>query len=261
MPKLSATIVAYNNYSDIQAALASIEKHTDKSVSKKIYIVDNGASVSNEMERRKFIRFVNQLDDAEYINAHRNLGFGKGHNYVLPFIDSTYHAIINPDILLEHDALKAITDYLDKNPDVGMCIPNITDQSGERLSVYREELTVFDMFVRMFCKGLFKKRQARHTMQYQNYSEPFQVPFGQGSFLVIRTDLLKELNGFDDRFFMYLEDADLCKRVNQKSKLMYLPDATVIHKWEQGSHKDKTLFKYHLQSMRYYFKKWGIKIR
>ena len=67
MPKLSATIVAYNNYSDIQAALASIEKHTDKSVSKKIYIVDNGASVSNEMERRKFIRFVNQFDDSKYL--------------------------------------------------------------------------------------------------------------------------------------------------------------------------------------------------
>ena len=177
----------------------------------------------------------------------------------MPYLNSAYHAIINPDIILEHDALKVIIDYLNQNSDVGMCIPNITDEKGNRLSVYREEVTVFDMFIRMFCKGLFKKRKAKHTMQYQDYTKPFLVPFGQGSFLVIRTKLFKELNGFDDRFFMYLEDADLCKRVNQKSKLMYLPDAVVIHKWEQGSHTNKTLFKYHLRSMKLYFKKWGLK--
>ena len=59
---------------------------------------------------------------------------------------------------------------------------------------------------------------------------------------------------------MYVEDADLCKRVNQISKLMYYPDTKVIHKWEKGSHKNKTLLKYHIQSMIYYFKKCGWKV-
>ena len=81
---------------------------------------------------------------------------------------------------------------------------------------------------------------------------------------VIKADAIEEikekLNGFDDNFFMYLEDADLCKRVNQVSKLMYLPTATVIHKWAKGSHKNKTLFKHHVNSMKYYFKKWGYKL-
>ena len=148
---------------------------------------------------------------------------------------------------------------MDNNRDVGMCIPNIVDEKGERLQVYRKELTVYDMFIRMFCKHLFPKRIAEHTLQNKNYEKPFQVPFGQGSFLVIRTDLFKKLEGFDDRFFMYLEDADLCKRVNQISKLMYYPGASVIHKWEQGSHRSKKLFKYHIQSMRKYFQKWGYK--
>lgn len=58
---------------------------------------------------------------------------------------------------------------------------------------------------------------------------------------------------------MYMEDADLCKRVNQVSKLMYFPGATVVHKWQRGSRKNKKLFKYHIESMRYYFKKWGYK--
>ena len=96
-------------------------------------------------------------------------------------------------------------------------------------------------------------------MQYEDYSKPFQVPFGQGSFLVIKTELFKRINGFDERYFMYMEDADLCKRVNQVSKLMYFPGATVVHKWQRGSHKNKKLFKYHIESMRHYFKKWGYK--
>lgn len=59
---------------------------------------------------------------------------------------------------------------------------------------------------------------------------------------------------------MYVEDADLCKRVNQVSKLMYYPEARVIHKWEAGSHKNKKLFLYHVQSFKHYFKKWGWKL-
>jgi GT2 family glycosyltransferase len=85
------------------------------------------------------------------------------------------------------------------------------------------------------------------------------VPFAQGSFLVIQTDLYKQLKGFDDRFFMYMEDADLCKRVNEVSVVRYFPDTAVVHKWEKGSHKSMKLFKIHLQSMYRYFKKWGFR--
>ena len=172
MPELTATIVAYKNYDDIISALESIEKNTDKNIHKKIFIVDNGVAISDSDDINSFVRYIDKFDDVEYHDAGGNLGFGKGHNYVLPYLDSKYHAIVNPDILLEQDALKTIIHYLDKNDDVGMCIPNITDEYGNRLNVYREEVTVFDMFIRMFCKGLFKKRKAKHTMQYQDYSKP-----------------------------------------------------------------------------------------
>ena len=149
---------------------------------------------------------------------------------------------------------------MDNNKDVGMAIPLLVDEDEKRQDVYRLELTVFDMFNRMFLNSAFQKRANKHIMKNMDYSTPFQVPFGQGSFLVIRTSLFKELSGFDERFFMYVEDADLCKRLNQISKLLYYPYAKVIHKWEKGSHKNKVLFKYHIQSMIYYFKKWGWKL-
>lgn len=261
MKKLTVTIVAYHNYDDIKEAIRTIELYTTKKIKKQIYIVDNSCNTekSDKKKESNFLKYLSEFKDVKYLNTDKNLGFGKGHNYILNDLDSEYHAIVNPDILLEEDAFSKIIEYLDKNEEVGMCIPNIVDEEGTRQKVYRREVTIFDMFIRMFCKGLFNKRKAKHTMQDMDYSKPFRVPFGQGSFLVIRTSLFKKLNGFDDNFFMYLEDADLCKRVNEISKLMYLPDATVIHKWEKGSHKNKTLFKYHLNSMKYYFKKWGYK--
>lgn len=190
---------------------------------------------------------------------NKNVGFGKGHNYVLALINSKYHAIVNPDIVFCEDAFSSIISYMEKEKDVGMVIPNIMDESGQRQLVYREELTVFDMIIRFLGGRIFKKRMFKNTLQDKDYSKPFLVPFGQGSFLVIRTELFKELGGFDEAFFMYVEDADLCKRVNQISKLMYYPGANVIHKWEKGSHSNLTLLKYHIKSMFKYFNKWGVK--
>lgn len=254
--KLSICIVAYHNYNDILRAVESIEKYTDKKLCKRVYIVDNDGGADTD---GVFRRSLKKYGDVCYIDVGDNVGFGKGHNIILQELKSEYHAIVNPDILLIEDAFTPIIDFLDSQNNVGMVVPRIVDESGALQEVYRKELTVFDMFIRMFCRKLFPKRIAKHALQNKDYSKPFQVPFAQGSFLVARTNLLKELGGFDDRFFMYIEDADLCRRVNLVSRLVYFPGATVIHKWEKGSHKNKKLFRYHIESMSYYFKKWGIK--
>lgn len=258
--KLSVSIVAYNNYEDIKEALTSMEEYTSPELSKRVFIVDNGVAISSPSSVEEFKSFIEKMADVEYIDAGGNVGFGKGHNVSITEMDSEYHAIVNPDILFCEDSFSNITDWMDANNDIGMVIPYITDEAGNKQEVYRRELTVFDMFNRMILKGFFRKRFDKHIMKDMDYSKPFNVPFGQGSFLVVRSDLFKELGGFDDNFFMYCEDADLCRRVNLVSKLMYYPGTRVIHKWEAGSHRNKTLFKYHVQSMRYYFKKWGWKL-
>ena len=97
-------------------------------------------------------------------------------------------------------------------------------------------------------------------MQDMDYKKTFPVPFAQGSFLVIRTELFRQLGGFDERYFLYMEDADLCRRVNEVSELRYCPKAEVIHKWGKGSHKNFKLFCIHVKSMIAYFGKWGWKL-
>lgn len=252
MPILSIAIVAYNDENDVNKAVESIERCTPPFLAKKIYIVDNSTEVNN-------LSALNEkYSDVEYLNPGKNIGFGGGHNFVLDMLDSKYHAIVNPDVILSEDSFSKLIDFMEETG-CGMAVPRMTDEEGNLLKVYRRELTVFDMFIRMFIKGGFKKRRAYHTMQDMDYSKPFPVPFAQGSFLLIKTDLYKELKGFDERFFLYMEDADLCMRVNRVSNLLYCPYTTVIHKWEKGSHKSINLFSLHLSSMFKYFTKWGIK--
>ncbi len=253
MTDISVVIVAYNNEADVKQAVCSILEHTAADIQKKIYIVDN-SSLPNQLQKA-----ADGWKDTEYIPMKSNLGFGGGHNFVLPMLDSAYHAIVNPDILLKEDSLGILIRFLE-DTGAGMAVPRLLGTDGKLQGVYRRELTVFDMGIRMFLPKCFPNRQARHTMQDMDYTKPFQVPFAQGSFLVIRTSLFRELGGFDPRYFMYMEDADLCRRVNQTSRLLYCPDTEVIHRWERGSHKDGSLRKYHIRSMIQYFQKWGWRI-
>lgn len=253
MTDISITIVAYNDEEDVRNAVCSIMEHTVATIQKKIYIVDNSTE-ENELEP-----FANQWEEVCYRRPEQNLGFGAGHNFVLSELDSEYHAIVNPDIILKEDSLGILMEFM-KQKGIGMAVPRMVDEKGNFQAVYRRELTVFDMGVRMFLSSHFKKRQAYHTMQDMDYSKPFQVPFAQGSFLMIRTELFRKIGGFDTRYFMYMEDADLCKQVNQCSSLYYCPDTTVIHKWERGSKKDKRLRRIHMTSMFRYFCKWGWKL-
>ncbi len=255
MCDISLSIVAYRNYADIVEAINSIEAYTTNDIKKKIYIVDNSCLDESDEDRKAFEKNLSKYSDVIYLDVGDNVGFGKGHNYVIDKIDSEIHAIVNPDILVEEDSLAKILDFMRKNK-VRACVPKLVNEEGTMIKAYRREITPFDMFIRMFCPGLFKKRKAYHTMNDMDYSKQFVVPFAQGSFLVIETKLFKELNGFDDRFFMYMEDADLCKRINQISEVVYFPDTYVIHKWEKGSHKSFKLFRIHVSSMLKYFRKW-----
>lgn len=251
MTDISVAIVAFNNEEDVKNAVCSILEHTAKTIKKKIYIIDN-STLPNQLKEL-------QSEEVLYIKSRKNIGFGAGHNLVLPKLDSVYHAIVNPDIILKEDSLKILMGFLEEQK-ADMAVPKILDEDGTMQKSYRREITAGDMFLRRLPFAFAKKRQAYHTMQDMDYSKPFQVPFAHGCFYVIRTKVFQELGGFDTRYFLYMEDADLCKRVNEKNGLFYCPDTAVIHKWEKGSSKSKKMLWIHLCSMTAYFRKWGWKL-
>ena len=85
------------------------------------------------------------------------------------------------------------------------------------------------------------------------------IPFCTGCFMFFRTQTLNTLNGFDERFFMYLEDADISRRALQFGLTLYLPTFKVIHRWERGSYKNKKLRNEAIKSAIKYSMKWFFK--
>jgi GT2 family glycosyltransferase len=257
--KLSVSIVVYKKYDDVLLAINSIEQFTDQKLSKRIFIIDNSCYAEDNPYKCAFLESISKYSDVEYVNTGANLGFGKGHNFVLPQLNSEFHAVVNPDIVLNSDVFTPLISFLDRCSDVGLTAPILTDEYNRPLRVYRRDLTLFDLFCRYVHLCFLKKRIDYHTMEDVDKTSNFECEFVQGSFFVTRTSLFKQINGFDDRYFMYAEDADLCRTIRKCSRIVVHPSARVVHKWEKASHTNFKLMRIHAVSLFKYFNKWGWK--
>ncbi|MHC3376350.1 glycosyltransferase [Ligilactobacillus equi] len=259
MRTIDISIVCYQNYDKILKCVDSINKFTNQDMIGSIFIVDN--TECEKLSRYKAeINELKSAENIEYIQLRKNIGFGSANNVSLTQSKSQYFAIVNPDILLVEEAFGNITSYMNKHSEIGAVIPKMISKDGKIQKAYRRELTLIDVILRYLPQmKLIKKRRDYHEMQDQNYDEEFVVPFAQGSFIVFRRELLERVDGFDERYFMYVEDADLCKELGDISKIVYYPNVKVVHFWEKASHRNVRLMLLHALSMMKYFKKWGIK--
>ena len=238
--KLSMCIVTYNSENKIGAAVSSIKEFT-KNIDYKLFVFDNG-SIDNTKNT-----VLTADPDANFIENNANLGFGKANNLVIPHINSEYHAIINPDIRIENDVLSEICNYMDKHPDVVMATPKILfpDKSEQHLPKLKPK------FIYLLARRtpFFKKKAIEYTMEDRVITEPTEIDQCSGCFAVIRSDIFKKLNGFDERFFMYMEDADLTLRAKNYGKVIFLPQFHVVHEWERSSSKSLKYLMIHISSM------------
>jgi len=250
---VSASIVTYNNSNKIIQTVASVLNNTHD-VNLSLYIADNNSD-DNTLE------LVNkQFPEVNIIGNSRNGGFGWGHNKVLNEINSKYHVVINPDIVLKQDSISALVKQLEKDSSVVMCTSKILNEDGTEQFLPKKSPKLKYLFGGRLERlgGVFKKLRAEYTMKNANITTPIEIEFCTGCFFVIRTEVLKKLNGFDDRFFMYFEDADLSRRAKKYGKIVFYPDIEVIHLWERASAKSIKLFLVHTVSMFKYFSKWPI---
>ncbi|WP_194191047.1 glycosyltransferase family 2 protein [Clostridium chrysemydis] len=252
---LSLAIVTYNNSRIIEDTVRSIVSNIPEEYSYQLYIIDNN-STDNTVELVKDIK-----GNIEVVELGVNKGFGHGHNAIIDVVNSRYHFVVNPDITIENsDQIRIMVEYFEENKDVGMLSPLILSQDLSIQYLCKTNPTVFDMLIRRVSPNLLKKRQDKYIMKETGYDKIMQLEYASGSFMIFRTDIYKKIKGFDESFFMYLEDADITRRVNQISKAIFFPNARVIHAWERSSHKSFKYAKITIQSMIVYFKKWGWKL-
>ena len=138
-------------------------------------------------------------------------------------------------------------------------MPKVLYPNGELQYLCKLLPTPMDLFGRRFLpfKGIKQKRDARFELHASGYDKTMEVPSLSGCFMFMRVEVLRKVGMFDERFFMYAEDLDLCRRIGEVSKTMYYPGVTIYHAYGKGSYKNKKLLKYHICSVIKYFNKWG----
>lgn len=250
---LTVSIVTYSNdHKELCEAVDSVLKSDD--INLKLYIVDN--SPTDELRSMFKDRRI------EYIFNNANIGFGAAHNIALrkAIQESPYHLCLNPDVHFGPTVLKNIKAYMDSHPTVGQLLPRIVDSKGEMARKQRHLLpSPFITFFRGLLKGLpiTKKLTEEYFTRFKSYDEEMPAPFLAGSFVFLRTAVIQEVGMFDERFFMYYEDADLSRRIYSHTGNMYWPGVTVSHVGHMDSHKNWKLTRIHIQSAIRYYNKWG----
>lgn len=250
MVDLSIAVVNYNGLNTILTLLDNIYTNTS-GLTFKVYVIDNASTDSSPDEIRR------RFPQAELIISPKNLGYGGGNNLVLPKLDSRYHLVLNPDVLIEDNILRSLVDYMDFHPEAALVTPKVLHTDGVEQYLPKRLPTVRYMFGGRFTKCLKASRRIRaeYTRSDERFTQPAEIDFCTGCFMLMRTAYFKELGGFDEDFFMYLEDADLSARLHEKGKLIFHPGYTIVHQWEKASAKSLRFLFIHLNSLRIYLKK------
>lgn len=221
-----------------------------------IHIFDNASEAA-------FVRSLEKYDS--FITLHQskqNHGFGYGHNQILKQSATTNGVIFNPDVLVTKETLDRLVQRIKTNQELAVVCPKVLNSDGTTQYLVRNKLDVFDYMLRFipfqWVKRLFNKRLSAYECRNLPDNQTSFIKMGSGCFMVIDIDKFKEVGGFDEQFFMYFEDNDLCMKFGQAGyKILYSPFETIIHLYEKGAHKSQKLFKIFLQSMKKFFDKWG----
>ena len=243
---ITASIVLFNN--DFEILKKTVNSFLNISVKKKLYLIDN--SNSNKLEA--FFK----SSEIEYLFVGKNIGFGAAHNLVLNKLCSNFHLILNPDVVFSVGVISSLITALNENPTVAFVTPKVRYPSVKPQYICRKHPTLFDLLNRKLkiSNDQFLNREYRD----RDLQKPFYPDFIHGCFMLFKTTDLKNLKGFDERFFLYLEDADICRRIDEiGKKKLYYPKVEIIHHHQQGSSKSIKLFIIHASSAIKYFLKWG----
>lgn len=176
-------------------------------------------------------------------------GFGANHNAAFQQCNTDFFCILNPDIQLTSDPFTHLLKNFN-DPNVGIVAPLIIDSANNVQDNARKFPTPWSILKRT----LLRKREPDYSIK----QTPLTVDWAAGMFMLFRSDLFKQLKGFDERYFMYCEDIDICARAQKLGYTVVLdPSVSVIHNAQRDSHKNWQYMKWHVSSLlRFFYKRY-----
>lgn len=256
MIDLSVSIALFHNKEEqVEKAIYSV---FNTNLKVRLFLVDNSTCDD--------LKSLSNIDSRiEYIFNNANLGFGKAHNIALRKSieeDIPYHLVLNPDVYFEKGVLEELYNFIENNPDVGLIMPKVLYPDGKLQYLCKLLPTPIDLFGRRFLnfgpfRKFIEKRNEIYELRFTGYDKIMEVPYLSGCCMFLRTNILKKIGLFDERFFMYLEDTDLTRRIHKVAKTIYFPYVHIYHEYGKGSYKNFKLLYYNIDSAIKYFNKWG----
>ena len=168
------------------------------------------------------------------IRNKQNLGFARAHNRGIAASGGDRLVLLNPDTIVGGDFFEILESFFAENPKVGIVGPRILDADGQLQLSARREISALSGFLgrtslltRLSPKSSLVKSQFPAVT---DQSHPTSVDWVSGACMAIRRETLRDIGSLDERFFMYFEDADICRRARLAGWLVYyLPRAEIIH--------------------------------
>jgi GT2 family glycosyltransferase len=249
---LTLSVVLYKPKKEtLEAMMVSVKCCT---LNYKLYLIDNSPEVNAQL--------AVEHPRIQYIFTGENIGFGKGHNIALRLAmnESRFHVVLNPDIRFEPGVLEKLFRYMERSSEVGLLMPKVLNLENEIQYLCKQLPSPLELFVRRFIPVTFdwvQRRLDAYEMKDKNYESVFEAPYLSGCFMFLRMKSLQEVGLFDERYFMYMEDIDLSRRIYSRYKNVYYPHVHVYHEHARESYKSFRLLKIHVISAIRYFNKWG----
>ncbi len=261
---LSIIIVNYKSKEKLQNCLQSIYQANLNRLKWEIIVVENNSGDDlGGLDEDK--------DNLKLILSDKNLGMGGGNNLGIKHSKGQYILISNPDIVFKKDCISKLYQQIRNNEEIALVGPKLLYPDGSlQYSSARFPKIYLPLLRRTFIGYFFPNFSNNYFLKFDSYDKIREVDWLLGACFIVRREqfFLSQGKLFDERFFMYFEDVDLCRRIKQaKKKTIYLPSAVAIHdharasarhRWYLAIFKDK-LAKEHIKSWWRYFLKWGFK--
>ncbi len=260
-PKVSFVTVCFRTPGLIRMLLKGAES-AKFNFSFEYFLVDNAVGDGTGKMVRERFPWVKAID------APINVGFGAGNNLALRQARGEYVMLVNPDLTIFPGEIEKLVEFMDAHPDVGMAGPALYNPDSTRQeSCYRFPTMLMPFYRRTILgKTSAGKRYLHHYFMRDALSgqKPLEVDAMMGSAIMIRRKALEEIGMFDEKFFMYMEELDICRRAWVYNwRVVHVPFAKLVHyhqresaidwPWHRITHKPARA---HILSAVYYFWKY-----
>lgn len=220
-----------------------------------VIVIDNNSGDDSEQYLKS------RYPQITFIQNSQNEGFSKASNQGIKRSESTYTLLINPDTKVQQGTLEKLISYMERHTLCGVAGCKVLKPDGSFAPESRRSyLTLWSSLCALLGLHYLFPKSRWFAQRYLGWLDPEEesvVPVVSGAFMFWRTEVLKSLNGFDERFFMYTEDDDICLRLKQtRYHAAYVPSAAIIH--YKGMSKGSDHLRYirsFTDSLHLYFKK------